>query len=45
MPTVTLAEAQANLRQLLAHLQPGEEITIIDHGRPLAQLKKAERSA
>lgn len=45
MPTVTLAEAQANLPQLLDQLQPGEEITITDHGQPLAQVKKAERTA
>jgi prevent-host-death family protein len=45
MPTVTLEEAQANLPQLLQRLQPGEEITITDHGQPLAQVKKAERTS
>jgi prevent-host-death family protein len=45
MSSVTLEEAQARLAQLLEQLQPGEEITITDHGRPLAQLKKAERNS
>ncbi len=45
MSTVTLAEAQAHLPELLDQLQPGEEITIIDHGQPLAQVKKAERTS
>jgi prevent-host-death family protein len=45
MSSVTLEEAQARLAQLLEQLRPGEEITITDHGRPLAQLKKAERDS
>jgi prevent-host-death family protein len=45
MATVTLEEAQARLPDLLEQLQPGEEMTITDHGRPLAQLKKAERTS
>lgn len=45
MTTVTIEEAQANLPQLLQQLQPGEEITITDHGQPLAQVKKAERTS
>lgn len=45
MLTVTVAEAQAQLPELLQHLQPGEEITIVDHGEPLAQVRKAERRA
>jgi antitoxin (DNA-binding transcriptional repressor) of toxin-antitoxin stability system len=40
MSSVTLAEAQARLPQLLEQLQPGEEITIIDRGQPIAQVKK-----
>jgi antitoxin (DNA-binding transcriptional repressor) of toxin-antitoxin stability system len=43
--TVTLEEAQARLPELLAQLQPGEEILITDHGQPLAQVKKAERTS
>jgi len=45
MPTVTLADAQAHLPELLEQLQPGEEITITDRGMPLAQVKKAERTS
>ena len=45
MSTVTLQEAQARLPQLLEQLQPGEEITITDHGQPLAQVKKVERTS
>jgi prevent-host-death family protein len=45
MSSVTLEEAQARLAQLLEQLQPGEEITITDHGRPLAQLKKVEQNS
>ncbi|MCY2966684.1 MAG: type II toxin-antitoxin system prevent-host-death family antitoxin [Planctomycetota bacterium] len=45
MPTVTIEEAQAQLPELLEKLQPGEEITITDHGQPLAQVKKAERTS
>ncbi|MDB5305885.1 MAG: Antitoxin [Gemmataceae bacterium] len=45
MNTVTLEEAQATLPELLDRLQPGEEITITDHGKPVAQVKKAERTS
>lgn len=45
MTTVTLKAAQATLPELIEHLQPGEEITITDHGQPLAQVKKAERTS
>ena len=43
--TVTLADAQARLPELLEQLQPGEEITITDRGKPLAQVKKSERTS
>jgi antitoxin (DNA-binding transcriptional repressor) of toxin-antitoxin stability system len=43
--TVTLDEADARLRQLIEQLQAGEEITITDEGKPLAHLKKAERTS
>jgi prevent-host-death family protein len=43
--SITLEEARANLPQLLEQLQPGEEVTITDHGRPLARLKKAEQTS
>jgi antitoxin (DNA-binding transcriptional repressor) of toxin-antitoxin stability system len=45
MPTVTLEEAQAHLPELIRQLQPGEEIAIVDGGRPLAHLKRAGRTS
>jgi antitoxin (DNA-binding transcriptional repressor) of toxin-antitoxin stability system len=45
MSTVTVEEAQAHLPELLERLQPGEEMTITDHGQPLAQVKKAGRTS
>jgi prevent-host-death family protein len=45
MTSVTLAEAHAHLPQIIEQLQPGEEITITDNGKPLAQVKKAERDS
>lgn len=45
MPTVALADAQAHLAELIEQMQPGEEITITDHGKPLAQFEKAERTS
>ena len=41
MQTVTLAEAQAHLPELLQVLEPGEELAIVAGGQTLAQLKKA----
>jgi antitoxin (DNA-binding transcriptional repressor) of toxin-antitoxin stability system len=38
MSTVTIEEAQAQLPQLLATLAPGQEIQIVDRGRPIARL-------
>ena len=31
--------------ELLEKLRPGEEMTIVDHGQPLAQVKKVERTS
>jgi prevent-host-death family protein len=45
MTTVTIEEAQAKLPELIEQLQPGEEMTITDHGQPLARVKKAERTS
>jgi len=45
MSTVTLEEAKARLDELIARLQPGEEILITEHGKPLAHVKKAERTS
>ncbi len=42
MSSVTLEEAQAHLPHLIEQLRPGEEITLTDHGRPVAQVKKVE---
>ncbi|MBS0260955.1 MAG: hypothetical protein JSS02_03280 [Planctomycetes bacterium] len=44
MTSVTIAEAQSKLREIIQHLLPGEEITITDQGQPLAQVKRAELS-
>ncbi len=41
MSTVTIEEAQAQLPQLLAKLAPGQEIQIVDRGRPVARLIRA----
>lgn len=38
MSTITIEEAQSQLRQLLAQLAPGQEIRITDQGRPIARL-------
>jgi antitoxin (DNA-binding transcriptional repressor) of toxin-antitoxin stability system len=38
MQTVTIEEAQANLANLIAHLQPGEPLVITDHEKPIARL-------
>ncbi|HEY7331272.1 MAG TPA: hypothetical protein VH592_26800 [Gemmataceae bacterium] len=45
MLTVTLQEAQARLPELLDKLPPGGEMAITEHGQPLAQVKKAERTS
>ncbi|MBI2479894.1 MAG: type II toxin-antitoxin system prevent-host-death family antitoxin [Planctomycetia bacterium] len=45
MTTITIQEAQAKLSELIEQLAPGEEFLITDHGQPLAQVKKAERTS
>jgi antitoxin (DNA-binding transcriptional repressor) of toxin-antitoxin stability system len=45
MSSVSLDEAQAKLPELLEQLEPGEEISITDHGRVLALRKKPERTS
>ncbi|MGO9466430.1 MAG: type II toxin-antitoxin system Phd/YefM family antitoxin [Isosphaeraceae bacterium] len=45
MPTATLEEAKAHLDELIANLQPGEEILITHQGNPLAQVKKVARTS
>lgn len=36
--TVTIEEAQAGLRALIARLAPGEELEITENSRPLARI-------
>lgn len=45
MSTISIEEAQSRLPELLQQLLPGQEITIIDGGQPLAQVKKAGRTS
>jgi antitoxin (DNA-binding transcriptional repressor) of toxin-antitoxin stability system len=36
--TITVEEAQANLRELICKLSPGEEVVITENQRPVAKL-------
>ncbi len=45
MPTVDLDEARARLREIVAGLQPGEEVVLTDNGKPLAKLVKTGRTS
>ncbi len=45
MTTVNLEHAQAHLREIVAGLQPGEEVVLTDNGQPLARLVRAERTS
>ena len=45
MTAVTLEEAQAKLPELLAQLQPGEQLTITAEGKPVAEVKKTQRTS
>jgi antitoxin (DNA-binding transcriptional repressor) of toxin-antitoxin stability system len=45
MTSLNLDDAQAHLREVVAALQPGEEIVLIDHGKPLAKLVKTARTS
>jgi prevent-host-death family protein len=38
MPTVTIQEAQARLKELIDQLAPGEEVVITEDQRPVAKL-------
>ena len=42
MTTITIAEAQANLPEIIGRLQPGEETVITERGKPLVAVKKAQ---
>jgi antitoxin (DNA-binding transcriptional repressor) of toxin-antitoxin stability system len=45
MTTRTLDDAQANLRQIVAGLEPGEEVILLDDGQPLAKLVRTGRTS
>ncbi len=45
MTAVTMQQAQANLPEIIGGLQPGEEVLIVEQGRPLAAVKKAGQTA
>ena len=45
MSTMNLDEAQARLREIVASLQPGEEVVLTDNGQPLAKLVKTVRTS
>jgi prevent-host-death family protein len=39
--TITVQEAQANLKELIDHLSPGEEVVITENQQPVAKLVAA----
>ena len=41
MPTVNLADAQARLQEILAGLNPGEQVIITKDGEPFATLTRS----
>ena len=43
MPTVTIEEAQAKLRELIDELAPGEEVIITRNQQPVAKLVGQQR--
>lgn len=43
MPTITLEEAQAKLPEILASLNPGEHIAIVQAGEEVARLTRSGR--
>ncbi len=45
MPNLNLDDAQAHLREIVAGLQPGEEVVLTDNGQPLAKLVKMVRTS
>lgn len=45
MTSVTIEEAQRKLPDIVRQLQPGEEVTITDHERPVAQVRKATQTS
>jgi len=45
MQNSTLDEAQNRLREIVVALEPGEEVVLVDQGRPLAKLVGAARTS
>ncbi|OWK34758.1 type II toxin-antitoxin system Phd/YefM family antitoxin [Fimbriiglobus ruber] len=45
MSTLNLDDAQAHLREIVAGLQPGEEVVLTDNGQPLAKIVKTLRTS
>ncbi len=45
MSTLNLDNAQANQREIVAGLQPGEEVVLTDNGKPLAKLTRMTRTS
>ncbi len=43
--TVTVEDAQAHLRELLAGLNPGEELVIVQGSQPVATLTRSPRTS
>lgn len=44
MPTVTIDEAQAKLPEILAGLNPGEQVAIVKGGEEIARLTRSSGS-
>jgi antitoxin (DNA-binding transcriptional repressor) of toxin-antitoxin stability system len=42
MGEVQIGEASLNLANILARLEPGQEVAIVDHGKRLATIRKEE---
>jgi antitoxin (DNA-binding transcriptional repressor) of toxin-antitoxin stability system len=42
--TISLTDAQSNLREVIEHLLPGEEVVIVVDGQPVAKLTPAPRT-
>lgn len=43
MPTITMEDAQAKLPEILASLNPGEQIAILQAGEEIARLTRSSR--
>jgi prevent-host-death family protein len=43
MPTVTIEDAQAHLKELIEHLAPGQEVIITQNDHPVARLVSSRR--